>query len=268
MSPRLNHSLVTAAGASPEKWIYLLHGIYGSGRNWGSIARRFVDERTEWGVVLVDLRLHGSSHGFAPPHTMEAVTRDVIELEQALGLPASVVIGHSFGGKVALLLGAEPDPPEQIWVADSTLQTGEPEGTAWKVIGITRGLPSSFATRELLADAMVANGYERAVGMWLGMNLERAGTEFRWKLDWAGVEEMLRDYFAADVWGIIEQPPAETRIHMIRAVKSDSIDEESATRIRAAGEATGRVYLHDIDAGHWLNVDNPDALLGLLLENV
>ena len=57
--PTLAHTRVTAAGATPERWLLVLHGIYGSGRNWGSIARRLVDARPEWGVLLVDLRLLG-----------------------------------------------------------------------------------------------------------------------------------------------------------------------------------------------------------------
>ena len=36
----LNHTRVAAEGHTPDRWLLVLHGIYGSGRNWGSIARR------------------------------------------------------------------------------------------------------------------------------------------------------------------------------------------------------------------------------------
>lgn len=199
---------------------------------------------------------------------MDACARDVEALETTLGLHADAVLGHSFGGKVALLRAGHGTPPSQIWVADSTLRVGEPSGTAWKVVEIVDSLPDVFDSREQLADAMVAEGYARGVGQWLGMNLERGEGGFRWKLDWKGVESMLRDYFATDVWPIVENPPAETDLHLIRATRSDAIDAESARRIEAAGERTGRVHLHSVEAGHWLNVDNPDAVLALLEEQL
>ena len=69
----------------------------------------------------------------------------------------------------------------------------------------------------------------------------------------------------ADVWPTMENPPGDLQIHVVRATKSDSLDAESLARISEASERTRRVHLHEVDAGHWLNVDNPDALLALLI---
>src|SRR3546814_14668943 len=68
---------------------------------------------------------------------------------------------------------------------------------------------SRFDAREALADELERRGFPRPVGLWLAMNLEREGEGFRWKLDWDGVEEMLRDYFVEDVWPVIEGPPPD-----------------------------------------------------------
>jgi esterase len=51
----------------------------------------------------VDLRLHGGSTGFEPPHTLGAAADDVDRLVEHLDFHAAAVMGHSFGGKVALL---------------------------------------------------------------------------------------------------------------------------------------------------------------------
>jgi esterase len=268
MSSILSHSIVEAEGASPQRWLYLLHGIYGSGRNWGSLARRLVEERPEWKVVLVDLRLHGGSRDFDPPHTLRRCADDLIALEKALSHPADAILGHSFGGKVALVRAASGNAPRQVWVADSTLRTGEPDGTAWQVIEIVRGLPDRIPSRDDVADALEAHGYARGVGQWLAMNLEREGDSFRWKLDWNGVEEMLRDYFRTDVWQTVENPPDGSEVHIIKALQSNAVDETTAERIELASERTGRVFLHTVDAGHWLNVDNPDAVLRLLVQGL
>lgn len=267
--PILNSTSIASDEKRPDSWLFLLHGIYGSGRNWGSLARRLVEERPEWGVLLVDLRLHGgSTEGFDPPHTVQACADDVARLEDHLGFSANALLGHSFGGKVALVRARGESALRQVWVADSTLRTGEPSGSAWRVIEIVRALPDTFESRDQVADALEREGYARGVGQWLAMNLERTDSGFRWKLDWDGVEAMLRDYFRTDVWRMIEDPPAGTEVHVIRATKSDAVDVEAQERIRQAGERTGRVSLHEVDAGHWLNVDNPDAVLDLLVAHL
>ena len=65
-------------------------------------------EKNDWRAVLVDLRMHGASQDFSPPHTLAACVADLRALENSIG-PFHGVIGHSFGGKVALeLVGAPP----------------------------------------------------------------------------------------------------------------------------------------------------------------
>lgn len=264
----LNHTRVTADDAVPERWLLVLHGIYGSGRNWGTIARRLVEERPGWGALLVDLRLHGGSTDLAPPHTVAAAAGDVDALVDALDIRAAAVLGHSFGGKVALVYtDHHADELSQAWVVDSTLQVREPSGSAWRLIEIVRSLPDRFASRAELAEALQTHGYVRPVGNWLAMNLERTEDGFRWRLDWDGVEEMLRDYFRTDVWPVIEDPPAGVEIHVVKANDSDSIDEGDVARIERAAER-GRTFLHRVEGGHWVNTENPEGMLELLVQGL
>ncbi len=109
-TPLLSHSRTTAPGSDPERWLLVLHGIFGKGRNWGSIARQVVEARPEWGALLIDLRLHGESRHFRPPHTVETSAEDLHRLVDHLDLPAAGVLGHSFGGKVALAYAREGRP--------------------------------------------------------------------------------------------------------------------------------------------------------------
>ncbi len=268
-NPLLTHTVVTAADQEPKLWLLVLHGIYGSGRNWGSIARRLVDERPEWGVLLVDLRLHGGSQGFAGPHTLAAAAADVDRLVDEMKFQAAAVLGHSFGGKVALTYALHhAEGLRQVWVVDSALAVREPSGSAWDIIGIVRSLPESFESREQFADALAEHGYPRPLGMWLAMNLERRDGALRWRLEWDGVEEMLRDYFQSDLWSALESPPEGVEVHVVRATDSDALDAEDVARIEAAAEATGRVRHHPVEGGHWINTENPDDVLRLLASHL
>ncbi|HEV2150014.1 MAG TPA: alpha/beta hydrolase [Longimicrobiaceae bacterium] len=267
--PILAHSRVVAEGRTPERWLLVLHGIYGSGRNWGTVARRVVDARPEWGALLVDLRMHGGSQGFAPPHTLEATAADVDALVEHLDFHAAAVLGHSFGGKVALMYAREhAEGLRQAWVVDSTLEVREPSGSAWRIIDVVRSLPEEFASRDELVGALEEQGYPRPLGQWLAMNLERDTGGFRWRLDWDGIEEMLRDYFRTDLWEVVENPPAGAEVHVVKATESEALDAGDVTRIEAAGRTNGRTFLHRVEGGHWINTDNPDAVVRLLTDRL
>lgn len=263
--PVLHFSRVHAPGQAPGKWMLVLHGIYGSGRNWGSLARRLVEARPEWGALLVDLRLHGGSQGFAPPHSLHSAAADVDALVRHLDFHAAAVLGHSFGGKVALLYAQQHgDELRQVWVMDSTPAAREPAGGAWRLLQAVRALPSDFASRDEAVAGLERQGYPHPLAQWMAMNLQPADGRYRWRLDFDGVEVMLRDFFRTELWDVVEQPPAGVELHFVQATESDVLDDDAAARVEAAGRAHGRVHLHRVPGGHWINTDNPDAVLALL----
>ena len=268
-NPILQHTRVTAPGGEPERWLLMLHGIYGSGRNWGTIARRLVEARPEWGVLLVDLRNHGGSQGFPPPHTLQASAADVDRLVEALDFHAAAVLGHSFGGKVALVYASHhAGELRQVWVIDSTPAARPPSGTAWRMIEVVRSLPQQFPSRAEAVAALQGAGYAEGVAQWMAINLEPAEGGYRWRLDFAAMEEMLRDFFATELWEVVAQPPEGVELHFVKAEESSTLDDEARLRVEAAATASGRVHLHVLPGGHWLNTDNPQGVIDLLRENL
>ncbi len=257
----LSTRTVTADGQAPDQWLAVLHGIYGAGRNWGSVARSLVEARPEWGALLVDLRQHGDSTGFEPPHTLERTAGDLDGLETS---PIRAVLGHSFGGKIALIRGRDDPAVEQVWVVDSTPEAREPEGSAWQMLRVLRSLPARFDDRECAVDALAEHGIDRPVALWMTTNLERTDDGFRWRIDLDDMEALLTDFFETDLWDVVESPREGLELHFIRATRSPVMSAETLGRIRKAGTRTGRVFVHDVVGGHWLNADNPDAVVALM----
>jgi esterase len=262
---------VTPAAASDATTLRLmmLHGIYGRGRNWQSMAREIAAARPEWSALLVDLRLHGDSPAFDPPHSVETAAgdvRDVIEAESSNGAPVRALLGHSFGGKVTLAVAATPpESLRQIWVIDATPGAGEPAGSAWDMLTHVRSLPPTFAARADAIAGLEKLGWETGTASWMATNLRYIDGEFRWTLDFEAMETLLRSYFTTDLWHVIESPPENLDVHIVKATKSSTVNEAACERITAA-EATGRVHLHRVEGGHWLHTDNPKALVALLSE--
>lgn len=263
-SPLLHHERVVAGDASPRHWIYVLHGIFGSGRNWGSVARRLVQARPEWGVVLVDLREHGASQGFAPPHTVDACARDLQALARALGLAPSAVLGHSFGGKVALAWAALSPHMSQVWVVDSTPDVRPPGGSAWQMLEQVRRLPDHFESRDALVQLLGKGGIALPVARWMATNLAgEPATGYRWRFNLEAIEALLHDFFRRDLWPVLESPPGSLQLHLVKAEGSDVLSGPALERVEGL-TAGGRVVLHRVTGGHWVNADNPDALHELL----
>jgi hypothetical protein len=100
----------------------------------------------------------------------------------------------------------------------------------------------------------------------MGTNLIDGADGWRWRFHPDEIEELLRDFFRTDSWPVIEQPPPGLEVDVVKAEDSSTLDEEACRRVEAAGASTGRVRLHRVAGGHWVNADNPEALLGLLEE--
>ncbi len=262
----------------PSKALLVLHGIYGRGRNWMTLARALVSRRPEWGARLVDLRLHGASPRFEPPHTLAAAARDVERLiddwrnragtrTEGAPLPVRAVLGHSFGGKVALSLAMPlTGLAEQVWVIDSTPDARAPDGSAWRLLDVARRLPARFASRDEAVAGLQRGGYSLGVARWMASNLEARDGGYAWAIDLDAMESLLRDFFQTDLWSIVETPPAGMDLHVVKAEESSILTEAACERIARAGRATGRVHLHRIAGGHWLHTENPRALLDLLAQ--
>lgn len=102
-------------GGSGQRPLILLHGLLGSSRNWQTAG---ADLALSYHVLALDLRNHGKS-----PHAQEmgydAMVRDVIAWMDGQGIASATVMGHSMGGKVAMLLACrEATRVERLIVVD------------------------------------------------------------------------------------------------------------------------------------------------------
>ncbi|XP_052544844.1 protein ABHD11 isoform X2 [Tympanuchus pallidicinctus] len=102
----LAHAEVGVRGTRPP--LVLLHGIFGNHGNFHTVAKTLV-RRVGGQVLTVDARNHGSSP-HSPLMTYEAMSLDVQHLLTQLGIHKCILVGHSMGGKTAMVLALQRDP--------------------------------------------------------------------------------------------------------------------------------------------------------------
>jgi len=92
-------NFIDHSGPDDQPPLLIAHGLFGSARNWGVIAKRLTNTRR---VVVVDHRNHGSSSWF-DSHSYHDLAKDLEEVIAHVGAPCDVM-GHSMGGKAAMVL--------------------------------------------------------------------------------------------------------------------------------------------------------------------
>lgn len=248
---------------APRRWMLVMHGIYGRGGNWRTVARKLVAACPTWGAVLVDLRMHGKSQGAEAPHTLAACARDGLALLDSLavgGREVGAIIGHSFGGKVALAMREVRPELCPIWLIDSSPSPRpgaieDPSNTVVSVLRMLEELPREYDERAEFVSAVQERGYPEGLAQWLAMNLEPANGRYRNALDPAAMRDLLSDYFARDLWPVVEG--AIEPIYVAIASRASAVSEQDRERFRKCPQAQTVA----IEGGHWLHVDATESLV-------
>jgi pimeloyl-ACP methyl ester carboxylesterase len=203
--------------------------------------------------------MHGDS--------LNGIARDLDDWASATAVTADAVLGHSYGGKVALAYAAlKAQQPLQVWVIDSTPEIKPPSGSAWTMLELIRRLPPRFDGREQAVEAIVEGGFTPGVAQWMATNLAREQDGFVWRLDFATMQRLLDDFFQTDLWNIVEHPGPSQEIHFLKASESSTISTNALDRLARAPK--DRVQVHHANGGHWIHAEKPQIVVDLLVKHL
>lgn len=106
------HSRIDGEG----KPLLIIHGFLGMSDNWKSFSSLYAAEGFQ--VHLLDLRNHGKSF-HSNEFNYSIMSKDILEYCQLNNLTSISIIGHSMGGKVAMLFATTyPELVDKLIVAD------------------------------------------------------------------------------------------------------------------------------------------------------
>lgn len=268
--PGLAHTLLAPAEGAATRHLFFLHGILGNRANWRGIARKAIDRREGLGAVLVDLRGHGDSLEVPGPDTLEQAARDVAELARSLGVTIDGVVGHSFGGKVALAIADRYGRDRgmgELWIVDASPGARELERDAPETLGVLemlRRAPPRFDDREAFVAYVRSNGFGDRVAQWLAMGLRRAHDGSRhYGPDLDRISSLLESYASLDLFSALDPPPCPTGV--LVGERSKAIPSRDRARLEALAAKNELLHVHLIpNVGHWLHAEAPETVVGLL----
>lgn len=246
----LNYSR-SGAGAS----LFLLHGLFGSLTNWGTIGRRLAER---FDVVAVDLRNHGRSP-HSPIHTYPDMAADVVEMMDALGIEHVHLVGHSMGGKVAMECALSfPDRIKKLIVEDIA-----PVAYSSPLDEITDILLSinlaAFSSRGAVEKALRPRVPDDRMRQFLLTNLRRDDKGgFSWRMNLSGLKENLGSINGAIPGGRVFGCPAL----FLSGELSEYVTESSWQAILSLFPRA--VFQTVPEAGHWVHADAPEAVVGAI----
>ncbi|MGP6088278.1 alpha/beta fold hydrolase [Antarctobacter jejuensis] len=224
--------------------LLIVHGLYGSGRNWGVIARRLSDR---WHVLTPDMRNHGDSPQ-TDTHSYHDLAADLGEVIDAHGGRAHVV-GHSMGGKASMVLAlTQPDKVASLLVADiapvayshSQIQFIE----AMRSVDLDKVEKRSDAVEQL---ARVVP--DKTLQSFFTQSLDLQNKRWKLNLDTLAAE-MPKILGFPEVSGAYEGPTL-----FLSGGDSDYVLPEHRDRIRPLFPRAR--YAKMPKAGHWLHADDP-----------
>jgi len=238
--------------------LVILHGLFGSSKNWQSLARQFAEH---FSVYTVDLRNHGLSF-HDPEMNYMVMAEDLRRLLQHLNINACRIIGHSMGGKVAMFAALNfPGLFSKLLVADIAPVNYSHDHNrllepimAVRLDKITNRVDVDNALKPVIADPMLRG--------FLLQNLVKEESGWHWKVNWQAIDQHMSEltgFPLAESSSSIDIPTL-----FIRGENSNYIGEAEIATIQ---QRFGNAKIETLaQASHWLHAEQPKLFLAKALQ--
>lgn len=249
---RLAHSSV---GKPPPELVFC-HGFLGRGNNLSPIARALRPRSS----LLLDLPNHGRSYW--------ATSIDYLDMADAVagairrsGSDRVTLVGHSMGGKVAMLVAlGHRDLVSRLCVIDISPQGRGVSAQFGPLLAALRSLDLEALKSRTEADEILARTIpQKRIRSFLLQNLARDGDSWRWQ---ANIPLLGDDLEAVGDWPDLGLPPYEGPVSWIRGERSGYVADEDLPLMR---QYFPQVQLVTVPgASHWVHAEEPDAVVALI----
>jgi len=258
------HTL-SVGSAGPR--VAFLHGLFGQGRNWMQVAKALAGpDGAGARCTLVDLPDHGRSP-WSREFSFEGYAASVAETLRAVDATARwVVVGHSLGGKTAMLVALHhPELVDRLVVVDIAPKS---YGSLERFEGYIREM-QALPLPELASRADAEARFDEpdpGVKAFLLQNLRRDGAGWRWQanLDLIAADAALGTGSAIAGWPVAagEVEPFPGPVLWVAGAQSRYIKDQDAQTMRALFPKVRQLTVKG--ASHWVHTDAPEVVVAAL----
>ncbi|MFI9235434.1 alpha/beta fold hydrolase [Streptomyces sp. NPDC053079] len=251
----LGHLHTHRYGAPAAGPLLALHGIQGHGARWRRLAERHLPGSY---VIAPDLRGHGRSD-WSPPWSVERHVADVLAVMDDLGLPQVDVVGHSFGGLVALhLCRTAPERVGRLALLDPSVGLAprglHEQARRTMTTSTFAGCDEARVERKAAWPSASAEAVDDEVADHL---TEEPDGRRRWRFDAAAVVTACSEMAGPPVL-----PPSTVPTLLVIAKRSGFVRPEYVTDCRAV--LGDRLTVAELDCDHMLYLERPREVGALL----
>ena len=253
MQLTFNQFNVTEDSDSERQTVLILHGLFGSKRNWQSIARQLSDQCQ---VFTLDLRNHGESEHH-DDMTYQVMADDVFQFISEHSLKDVSVIGHSMGGKVAMQMALQhPEIIKKLVIID--IAPVKYEHGFNDLIDSLRALPLEQISNRQDADEHLRSTVQpETLRQFLLQNLKTSEDGFRWRINLDAIQaniDALMDFPEDHGHHLFQNP-----VLFLKGEKSDYIKHLYEQKIFKLFSRA--LFITVANTGHWLHAENPDFVV-------
>ena len=229
----------------------VLHGLFGSGKNWRSFAGSLEDDFQVW---TLDARNHGDSP-HADSMSYQQMAEDVARFFAENELENVILLGHSMGGKTAMQLALQfPDRIAALIVVDIAPVCYDHLHKQLKLIEAMKELHlAAEMSRSEIEKKLAVKIPEKRLLSFLMTNLNRQNGQFQWRI---GLEQI-----AAGMPELLNYPELKSvfkgPVQFIGGENSAYLKFEYHALIRKYFPESRITMLEN--CGHWLHVEQPAA---------
>lgn len=251
------------------KPLIILHGLYGYSDNWITIARKLSGK---FQVYLVDQRNHGRSPHSAE-HDYSVMANDLFELMMSENLRQAWILGHSMGGKTAMLFAAMyPDMVTGLIVVDigpgGYANIDSPSSqvlTHLNIVSALQGIDlKKYSSRVDIERELARTIPSISIRQFLMKNVHRnTDNSFSWKLNVDAISKNL-----PLIMGKIHLDKLKNNLYpsfpilFIKGEFSDYINPEQQKLIK---QYFSHAQLEEISgAGHWVHAEQPESFYNVI----
>lgn len=233
----------------------ILHGLFGFSDNWQTHAKKLSEY---YRVILVDLRNHGHS-AWSDDFSYELMAQDLKELFDDLDLKKAILLGHSMGGKVAMLFAQKhPSLLEKLIVVDIGIKS-YPMHHEHILKGMHAIDPEKIKARSE-AEAILSQYIDSdGVRQFLLKNLYwKEKGQLAWRMNLKVLEREMENILSALPEGEVMIPTL-----FIRGELSNYICEEDMDDLSDQFPDSDVVTVKG--AGHWVHAEAPEEFIDVVL---